>query len=155
MPLTFRLARPSDHPRLEEMVIDAFATVTWFRRVDEMFGPLNGLDWRERWRLRMKSVLASQVVLVGEAEGEIVAYASGTYDPAARSAYIDLLAVETRHQGKGYGRLMLRAMVEHFKQHGAQHAHLDCLTDNQAGNCLYESEGFQKVAEHIRWWIKL
>jgi ribosomal protein S18 acetylase RimI-like enzyme len=155
MPLTVRLANPSDYPYLESMVIDAFAPITWFRRVDEMVGPLNGLDWRERWRLRMKSVLAQQVVLVGEAGGEIVAYASGTYDAATRSAFIDLLAVDAAHQGKGYGRQMLRATLAHFREQGAEHAHLDCLADNPVGNRLYESEGFRKVAEYVRWWIEL
>jgi ribosomal protein S18 acetylase RimI-like enzyme len=155
MPLTFRLAKPSDYLRLEKMVIEAFAPITWFRRVDELVGPLNGLDWRERWKLRMKSVFARQVVLVGEAEGEIVAYASGTYDAATRSAFVDLLAVDASHHGKGYGRQMLRGILAHFKRQGAEHAHLDCLADNDAGNGLYESEGFQKVAEHFRWWIEL
>jgi len=155
MPLTFRLANRSDYPRLEEMVLDAFAPITWFRRVDELFGPINGLDWRQRWQLRLKAAFASQTVLVGEESGAIVAYASGTYDPATRSAYIDLLAVDSRRQGKGYGRQMLRAIIAHFKQQGAQHAHLDCLANNETGNRLYESEGFRKVAEHARWWLKL
>ncbi len=155
MPLTFRLANQSDYPRLEAMILEAFAPITWFRQVDEMFGPQNGLDWRERWRLRLKPVFATQTMLVGESGGEIVAYASGTLDPATRSAYIDLLAVDQRHQSKGYGREMLRGMLEYMKQQGAEHAHLDCLTNNQAGNRLYESEGFQRVAEHVRWWIRL
>ena len=155
MPLTFRLANPSDYPRLEEMVLEAFAPVTWLSRVDEMFGPINNLDWRQRWQLRLKAAFASQTVLVGEDSGVIVAYASGTYDPATRSAYIDLLAVDSRRQGKGYGRQMLRAIIAHFKQQGAQHAHLDCLANNETGNRLYESEGFRKVAEHARWWLKL
>ena len=155
MPLTFRLANPADYPRLEEMVLEAFAPVTWLSRVDEIFGPINGLDWHQRWQLRLKAAFARQTVLVGEESGAIVAYASGTYDPATRSAYIDLLAVDSRRQGQGHGRQMLRAIIDHFKQQGAQHAHLDCLTSNQTGNRLYESEGFQKVAEHARWWLKL
>jgi len=105
--------------------------------------------------LRLKAAFASQTVMVGEDSGVIVAYASGTYDPATRSAYIDLLAVDSRRQGQGHGRQMLRAIIGHFKQQGAQHAHLDCLTNNQTGNRLYESEGFQRVAEHARWWLKL
>ncbi|MBI4877409.1 MAG: GNAT family N-acetyltransferase [Acidobacteria bacterium] len=155
MPLRFRLAVPADYPRLEEMVIESFASITWFRKVDELFGPLNGRDWRSRWQLRLKSAFTRQTVLIGEEGPGIVAYASGSYDPPTRSAYIDLLAVDPRCQGKGYGRDMLRAIVEHFRQQGAEHAHLDCLLNNQAGNQLYESEGFQKVAEHARWWLKI
>lgn len=155
MALTFRLADPSEYPHLEKMIIDAFEPITWFRTVDRLYGPLNGLDWRERWRLRLKAVFASQTLLVGESDGAVVAFASGTLDPATRSAYIDLLAVDPRSQGRGFGREMLRGMLEYMKSEGAEHAHLDCLATNEAGNRLYESEGFRKVAESYRWWIKL
>ena len=155
MPLTFRLANPSDYPRLEELIIEAFATVTWFRKVDDIFGPINGLDWRERWKLRLESAFAHQTLLVGETDGAIVAYASGSYDPATRCGFIDLLAVDVEQQGHGYGREMLRGTIEYMKQQGALHVHLDCLTDNETGNKLYESEGFLRVAEHARWWLKL
>jgi ribosomal protein S18 acetylase RimI-like enzyme len=155
MALIFRLADPSEYSHLEKMIIDAFEPITWFRTVDRVFGPPNGLDWRERWRLRLKSVFACQTLLVGEAEGAVVAFASGTLDPATRSAYIDLLAVDNRRQGQGYGREMLRGMLAYMKQEGAEHAHLDCLASNEAGNRLYDSEGFTKVAESFRWWIRL
>ncbi len=155
MPLTFRLATSADYAFVEPMVIEAFANITWLRTVDEMFGPLNGLDWRERWRMRVKHAFSDETVLLGEADGRVVAFASGTLDTATRSAYIDLLAVDAREHGKGYGREILRGFIAHMKQRGAQHAHLDCLAHNKAGNSLYESEGFQVVANHLHWWIKL
>jgi ribosomal protein S18 acetylase RimI-like enzyme len=155
MTLTFRLAGGSDYRRLEELVITSFQPITWFRRTDAIFGPLNGMDWRERWRLRLAHVFRSQIILVGETGGEIAAVATGTFDSAARLAYIDLLAVDQGHQGKGYGREMLRGMLRYMKEQGAEHAHLDCLTTNEAGNRLYQSEGFTEVARHIRWMIRI
>ena len=50
---------------------------------------------------------------------------------------------------------MLRGVIEHLKGVGIQYVHLDCLTDNEAGNALYESEGFEEVARHIRWFRKI
>jgi ribosomal protein S18 acetylase RimI-like enzyme len=155
MRLTFRLATESDYRQLENLMIASFEPITWFRRADAIFGPLNGKDWRERWRLRLAGVFRTQTVLAGEAAGEIVAVATGTIDAAAKLGYIDILAVDRRHQGKGYGREMLRGMLEHMKQQGAEHAHLDCLTNNDAGNRLYESEGFTEVARHIRWFKRI
>ena len=137
------------------MVIDSFEPITWFRKVDERFGPLNGIPWRERWQGRMRSALAEQTVLVGELDGEIVAYASGTIDAGVGLGFIDLLAVDRRFQGRGYGREMLRGMLAYMKEQGCGHVNLDCLEDNAAGNSLYRSEGFVDMAHSVRWMIKL
>lgn len=155
MELSFRLATPADHPALERMVLAAFEPITWARRADELFGPLNGKDWRERWRLRLANVFATQHVLVGEAAGRIVAMASATVDADCRLGYIDLLAVDPACHGRGYGRRMLRAMLAYLKQQGCEHAHLECLENNEAGNRLYRSEGFVEVARSIRWFIRI
>ncbi len=155
MPLQFRPARPSDYPRLEKMVIDSFEPITWLKKVDDRFGPLNGKNWRERWRARFCHAFASQKTLVGEAGGRIVAYGSGNYDAEAKLGFIDLLCVDQRHQRKGYGREMLRGMMQFFREMGAEHVHLECLADNDAGNSLYRSEGFQEMARSVRWFAKI
>lgn len=155
MSLKFRRADPAEYQKLEDLVVESFAPITWFRRVDEQFGPLNGRDWRVRWKSRFAHVFRTQIVLVGEQDGQVVAAATGTYDAQHRLGFIDLLAVGHEHQGKGLGREMLRGMLNHFKQLGALHVHLDCLTNNEAANCLYAAEGFEEVARHIRWFIKI
>jgi ribosomal protein S18 acetylase RimI-like enzyme len=63
--------------------------------------------------------------------------------------------VDGRHQGKGYGREMLRGMLAYMKGQNMQHVHLECLSDNDVGNNLYRSEGFVEVARSLRWWITL
>ena len=72
-----------------------------------------------------------------------------------RLAYVDLLAVDNRRQGKGYGRVALRAMLRLMKELGAEHVHLECLSDNDVGNRLYESEGFEEAARSIHWFLKI
>jgi len=155
MALSFRLAQPAEYPQLEKLTIDAFEPITWMKKADERFGPLNGLDWRARWQARFSHVFHTQHVLVGEEAGEVVALATGTIDDAARLGFIDLLAVDQRFQGRGYGREMLRGMLAYFREQGAGHAHLECLTDNDVGNCLYASEGFEEVARSVRWFKRL
>ncbi len=155
MPLTFRLATPTDHIRLEELALAGFGPITWARRVDEKFGNLNGKDWKERWKLRLNHVFATQIILLAEEGGETVGFASGTLDPDCKLAYIDLIAVDPKSQGQGLGRELLRAMLKLMSERGAEHAHLDCLVDNDAGNRLYRSEGFEEVARHIRWFRKI
>jgi len=155
MSLAFRLAAAADHEPLTALVLASFAPITWQKPLDERYGPLNGCDWQARWRLRLEKIYATQVVLVGEAEGELAAMASAAIDAAAALAYLDVLAVGPAWQGRGYGRQMLRGMLDHLRSRGCQYVHLDCLTNNEAGNALYASEGFEEVARHIRWFRKL
>jgi len=151
MPLEFRLAAISEYPRIEEIVIESFEPITWFKRLDKRVGPLNGRDWCTRWQSRMQQVFETEIVLVGKSSREMVAMSSGTLDRQDALAYIDLLAVDRRFQGCGYGREMLRGMMRHMKYLGARYVHLECLVDNETANALYRSEGFEEVARHIRW----
>ena len=153
--MTFRLARNDEHPRLESMIVASFEPITWFKKLDARFGPMNGCDWRARWRQRLDKVFASQVILVGEEDGEVVAAATASLEQDTRLGFVDLLAVHRDHQRRGYGRLMLRGMLDHLRTLGAEHVHLECLADNDAGNALYESEGWTEVARSVKWFIRL
>ena len=155
MPLEFRLARSAEFPQIEEMVISSFEPITWAKKLDARMGPLNGRDWRSRWQTRMRHIFETQIILVGEAAGEMAAMASGTLDRETALAYIDLLAVDGRFRRRGYGREMLRGMMDHMQSLGARYVNLDCLTDNHTANALYRAEGFEEVARHIRWFRKL
>lgn len=153
--LSFHLAQPSEFPYLEKMVIDAFEPITWMKKLDASMGPLNGLDWRRRWQARMAKIFETQIILVGEHAGHTAAFASGLIDKPTANGLVDILAVSREHQGKGFGREMLRGMMDHFRAQGCLYVNLECLTDNTPGNRLYESEGFVEVARHIRWMRKL
>lgn len=155
MPLTFRPARPSEHALLKKMIADCFEPITWFKTADQKYGPMNGLDWRARWDIRLEKVFATQIILVGEQDGEILACATGTYDPATAMGFVDLLAVVAASQGSGLGREMLRGIIAHFQQMGAAYIHLDCLTTNEVANRLYAAEGFDKAMQSIRWIKKI
>jgi GNAT superfamily N-acetyltransferase len=155
MSLCFRLAVESDFVALKKMVIGAFEPITWQKQLDRDFGALNGRDWRERWSARLDNIFKTQIVLVGESEGELAAMASATLDRGAALGFIDVLAVGSKFQGQGLGRQMLRGIIDHLKTLGCQSVNLDCLTDNDAGNALYASEGFVEVARHIRWFKKV
>jgi ribosomal protein S18 acetylase RimI-like enzyme len=151
MPLQFRLAAATEYPRIEEMVIESFEPITWAKKLDARFGPLNGRDWRTRWQARMRHIFETQIILVGETAAPLAAMSSGTLDRDSALAYIDLLAVDRRFQGRGYGREMLRGMMEHMKALGALYVNLDCLADNDTANALYAAEGFEEVARQVRW----
>ena len=155
MPLAIRLATPADQTAIERLVLAAFEPITWQKRLDARFGPLNGNDWQARWRTRLSKIFATQIVLVGEQSGAMAAVATATIDQAAALGFIDVLAVSREFQGQGLGREMLRGTLAHLKSLGCQYVNLDCLIDNDAGNALYASEGFEEVARHIRWFRRI
>jgi ribosomal protein S18 acetylase RimI-like enzyme len=155
MALEFRPATAAEQGQIEELVLESFEPITWFRKVDARFGPLNGRDWRTRWRARLQHIFETQTVLLGVGGGEIAAMSSGTLDRENTLAYIDLIAVDRRFRRRGYGREMLRGMMRHMQQQGARYVHLDCLSDNDTANALYRAEGFEEMARHIRWFRKI
>jgi ribosomal protein S18 acetylase RimI-like enzyme len=155
MQLSLRPAVERDYAVLERLVIESFEPITWQKKLDARIGPLNGHDWQDRWAARLKRIFATQVVLVGELGGKLAAIASATVDREAGLGFIDVLAVGRGFQGRGLGREMLRGTIEHLKALGCKYVNLDCLTDNDAGNALYASEGFEEVARHIRWFKRI
>ena len=155
MPLQFRQATAADYDQLEAIVVANFEKVTWQKTVDERYGLLNGTDWRERWRMRFRKAFDTETVLVGEADGEAVSVVIGKVNSRTKLGYIDILAVDARFQGRGYGRETLRHMLAYMKQQGANHADLECLLTNKEANSLYESEGFEEVGRMVRWFIEI
>lgn len=153
--MQFRIAAPAEFPRVEELVIASFEPITWFKKIDERFGPLNGCDWRERWHQRLEKVFATQIILAGEVDGEIAAVSTGTYEASPRLGFIDLLAVDQHYQGRGFGKLMLGGMVEHLRGLGARYVHLDCLMDNEKGMGLYARQGWAPVAGSMKWFLEI
>jgi ribosomal protein S18 acetylase RimI-like enzyme len=144
-----------DFAALERMIIDCFEPITWQKTLDDRIGPLNGRDWRQRWSSRLAKIFETQEVWVGELDGQIAAMASAVVDESTSLGFIDVLGVSTTFQGRGLGRDMLRGMIEHLKTLGCKYVNLDCLTDNEAGNELYKTEGFEEVARHIRWFKRI
>ena len=153
--MQIRPAGPQDYGHLEKLVLESFEPITWARPLDEKYGPLNGLDWQARWKLRLHTVFATQFVLVGEIDSTPVAMSSSTVDRQIALAYIDILAVARGRQHHGYGREMLNATIRHVRELGARYVNLDCLAGNEKANALYQSEGFEEVARHIRWFRKI
>ena len=155
MPLQFRQASAADYGQLESIVVACFENATWQKTVDERHGLLNGADWRERWRMKFRKAFDTETVLVGEADGEIASVVVGEINSRTKLGFIDILAVDARFQGHGYGRETLRHMLAYMKQQGANHANLESLLTNKEANSLYESEGFKEVGRTIRWFIEI
>ena len=60
----------------------------------------------------------------------------------ALDAYLEELYVVPAQRGKGLGRALLEAAMEHSRQRGAAHIDLGTSDDDVAARALYESSGF-------------
>lgn len=150
-----RLGAPDDLPRLIEISLAAFGEVTWQRAVDREFGPLKGLDWRERWRRRVEKGMREQTFLLLVEQNVIAGYACGTVDQATGLGHLDILAVDPACQGQGHGRRLLYAFQDWVRSQGGSHLTLESLTDNETANALYRREGFLTLASHLNWFKKI
>jgi ribosomal protein S18 acetylase RimI-like enzyme len=76
-------------------------------------------------------------------------YHNGSFEMALETEtgeyYIDTLAVDAKHQGKGIGRNLIAAVLDHAKKLGHQKVALLVSSSNPDAKKLYEKIGFVKV----------
>ncbi len=73
----------------------------------------------------------------------VVGYAGMWFD--GHDATVMTIGVVTEHQGRGVGRLLLDALVDHARGSGAESVLLEVRVDNAPALALYERSGFVRV----------
>jgi len=68
--------------------------------------------------------------------------------PTGNTAAISLMATPPEHQTKGMGRALLSQVIADYRRRGTQRFHLG---STEAGRRLYESLGFELVADLPAW----
>ena len=68
----------------------------------------------------------------------------------ALDAYLEELYVIPERRGRGLGRALLEAAMEHARKRGAAHIDLGTSEDDTAARTLYESAGFTNRETHPR-----
>lgn len=59
--------------------------------------------------------------------------------------------VDPAHRGRGYSRVLLRALVQHARDAGLHEVRLETGSRQQQAVALYESEGFTPIAPFGYW----
>jgi diamine N-acetyltransferase len=94
------------------------------------------------------------------AEGEMVGFLSlGAPDDSGR-AWVSLLMIDRRRQGRGYGRAAMLRAIEFCRESGASQLGLSVQRGNAAAIRLYESLGFAFAGApdeqgEITGWLRL
>ncbi|HKR48464.1 MAG TPA: ribosomal protein S18-alanine N-acetyltransferase [Pseudonocardiaceae bacterium] len=88
----------------------------------------------------LEALDAGHHYLVARQDGSLIGYAG--LSRVGTEAEIHTLAVDPAHQGRGIGRALLRALLDHAA--GAT-VFLEVRTDNESAIQLYRSEGFEVI----------
>lgn len=149
-PARKRHAVAAFHDRSEEVLFSLAEEAGRYSRyrVDPAFPrPLFRALYREWMRKSLSGEMADEVLLA-EADGETV----GTITVQARqgAGNIGLVAVDSRHQGRGAGSSLLQAAAEWFVGKGCVTAKVATQESNPAACALYEKNGYRLVGrEHV------
>jgi len=83
-------------------------------------------------------------------EGEPVGFAMWAFDDSEDSHWIGGLVIGAEHQGKGYGRAAMEALLDYLaEQPGYREAALSCDPENTVARRLYASLGFVETGERV------
>src|SRR4051812_35724624 len=95
-----RLSIPADIDELKRLTIEGFSGVSIDHGIEEVFGVINGHDWRWRKARHIDHDVAREPagVFVAEDEDQIVGYVTTWQDPAAGIGHIPNLAVASSHR---------------------------------------------------------
>lgn len=88
---------------------------------------------------------ATEVLLVGDAEGVAVLRFRPSLWSLADECYVAELYVVPARRGSGLGRVLLRACVDRAIARGCDFVDLATSEDDVAARHLYESEGFRRT----------
>ncbi len=76
----------------------------------------------------------------------------GLVSVAADEAHVLNVCIAPERQGRGLGRVLLRALVQLARDHGAVRAFLEVRPSNPGAIALYHSEGFNEIGRRPRYY---
>ncbi len=155
--MLIRPFRADDLPTLKRITVEAFSGVSIDEGMEQLFGEVNGHDWRWRKARHLDDDVARDAggIFVAEADGRVVGCVTTWQDREAGIGHIPNIAVEATHRGQGLGRRLLEHALQHFRDHGLTHAKIETLVQNEIGQHLYTSLGFREVARQIHFVAEL
>jgi ribosomal-protein-alanine N-acetyltransferase len=155
--ILYREFLQEDLPRIKEITVEAFDGVSIDRNIDDLLGASVSPSWQQRKAKHLDADLARKeaMILVAEADRLVVGYISTWIDRAADQGFIPNLAVEQAWRGKGIGRSLIQRAVAYFREQGVAQVRIETLDQNEVGQKLYPSLGFQEVARQIHYCLNL
>ncbi|MCH2125112.1 MAG: GNAT family N-acetyltransferase [Pirellulaceae bacterium] len=155
--LLIRTYQSDDLPRLKDLTIEGFESVSIDRNIEDAFGEINGHDWRWRKVRHIDNDVEanSPGVFVAVLDGQVVGFITTRVDREAGTGLIPNLAVDSQQRQKGIGKKLLAQALDYFRGLELTHARIETLDQNEIGQRLYPWMGFQEVARQVHYCQKL
>jgi ribosomal protein S18 acetylase RimI-like enzyme len=149
--------RPEDLPVLTAIMVDAFEGVSIDQGIENVFGPINGRDWKWRKARHLAEDARRDPlgIFVAECDGKVVGFVSTWMDRESGIGHIPNISLTGESRGLGLGRQLLEHALARFRQAGLTHAKIETLAHNAIGNHLYPSVGFKEVARQVHFVAEL
>ena len=153
MPLHIRPYRDEDLSALKEITVEAFDGVSIDQIIERRFGLLRGGDWKGRKAGHIDADVGRDRdgIFVAESDGEILGYVTTWTDDGAGIGHMPNLAVRAGHRGQGLGRRLIEHALDHFRRQGMTHARIETLENNDVGDHLYTSMGFEEITRQVHF----
>jgi len=107
--------------------------------------------WSER-TMRDELASAHNHYVVLEDRGALVGYAGLRAAAGATDADVQTIAIAEASRGRGWGRMLLRSLIDEAMSRGVRELFLDVRADNPVAQALYASEGFVEIGRRPRYY---
>ena len=92
---------------------------------------------------------------MGELDGRVVGFVCCRLYSHRSTGHVANLAVVPEFQGKGVGKALMHAALEHFRDRGMRYARIETLEQNARAQNFYPALGFKEVGRQVYYLLKL
>jgi len=151
-------ATPDDAEIAAAITSGAFDGATVEQEIEKLLGRrLSAPTWQDlkARQVRREVARSPEHCFLARAAGQVVGCVTCRVDEELSRGYVLNLAVEGPFRGRGIGRKLLLAALDHFRGLGLKQAKIEALAANPVGRGLYESIGFNEVARQVHYVMEL
>jgi len=151
--LTIRTYQSQDLAAIKAITLICFEGVSMDQNIEKRFGLVNNQDWRFRKARHIDADVAANAdgIFVAEVDQVVAGYVTARVDAVTKIGGIPNLGVLPAYRKQGIGRTLLETAIAYLREQGMAYARIETLEQNQIGQTLYPSLGFQEFARQIHF----
>ena len=155
--VTIRKYRRRDRSDVLRITDQSFGGFCVDSNMEEHFGRIAGSNWQQRKRAAILYDLKRNPkhCFIAEEDAEVVGYCCTRIYNDLSTGHIANMAVDRLYQGRGIGKKLMRAALEHFRKQGMDYARIETMEQNETGKHLYPAFGFKEIGRQIFFFREL
>jgi len=157
MQVLIRPYRRRDRESILRIAEQSFEGFCLDGNMEEHFGRIAHTTWQQRKRDGIDYDLRSNPddALVAEVDGKVVGFCCTRLYRRYLIGHVANMAVDRDYQGRGIGKMLVRAALDHFRRQGMEYARIETLEQNYKGRRLYPSFGFKEIGRQVFYFREL